>query len=121
MGHQPEGALSAGPHPRGLPGFVPDGEGFGRVRGSALQTILRVLGGLEGDLFVYVVGLLGTIGCLEGHSVKPVEVAAMREVCQAGGVGDSIGVLLRSPELSSCPNALKSPHSAVRAHATPKR
>jgi hypothetical protein len=38
-----------------------------------------------GDLFGYVAGLLSTIGCLEGHSVKPVEVAAMREVCRVRG------------------------------------
>ena len=29
--------------------------------------------------------LLSTIGCLEGHNVKPVEVAAMREVCRVRG------------------------------------
>jgi hypothetical protein len=34
---------------------------------------------------VYAAGLLNTIGCLEGHSVEPVEVAAMREVCRVGG------------------------------------
>ena len=63
------------------------GEDFGRVRTSALQTILRVLrgGGSGRVLFVYAAGLLGTIQCLEGHSVRPVEVAAMREVCRAGG------------------------------------
>ena len=49
-----------------------------------MQTILRVLGG-QGDLFGYVAGWLGTIGCLEGHGVKPAEVAAMREVCRVGG------------------------------------
>ena len=38
-----------------------------------------------GNLFGYVAGLLSTIGCLEGHSVKPVEVAAMREVCRVRG------------------------------------
>jgi hypothetical protein len=31
---------------------------------------------LHNALFGYVAGLLSTIGCLEGHSVKPVEVAA---------------------------------------------
>jgi hypothetical protein len=61
------------------------GEDIGRVRASALQTILRVLGGSGGDLFGYVAGLLSTIGCLEGHNVKPVEVAAMREVCRVRG------------------------------------
>jgi hypothetical protein len=40
---------------------------------------------IRGDLFGYVAGLLSTIGCLEGHSVKPVEVAAMREVCRVRG------------------------------------
>jgi hypothetical protein len=49
------------------------GEDFGRVRASALQTILRA-GGSGGDLFGYAAGLLSAIGCLEGHSVKPVEV-----------------------------------------------
>ena len=34
---------------------------------------------------MYAAGLLNTIGCLEGHSVEPVEVAAMREVCRVGG------------------------------------
>jgi hypothetical protein len=61
------------------------GEDIGRVRASALQTILRVLGGSGGDLFGYVAGLMSTIGCLEGHNVKPVEVAAMREVCRVRG------------------------------------
>ena len=61
------------------------GEDIGRVRASALQTILRVLRGSGGDLFGYVAGLLSTIGCLEGHNVKPVEVAAMREVCRVRG------------------------------------
>jgi hypothetical protein len=61
------------------------GEDLGRVRTSALQTILRVLRGWGGDLFRYAAGLLRAIGCLEGHSVKPVEVAAMREVCRVGG------------------------------------
>ena len=41
--------------------------------------------GVQGDLFGYVAGLLGTIGCLEGHSIEPVEVVAMREVCRAEG------------------------------------
>jgi hypothetical protein len=45
----------------------------------------RILGGSGGDLFGYVAGLLSTIGCLEGHSVKPEEVAAMREVCRVRG------------------------------------
>jgi hypothetical protein len=44
---------------------------------SALQTILRVLGGSGGDLFGYAAGLLKAIGCLECHSVKPIQVAAM--------------------------------------------
>ena len=48
-------------------------------------TILRVLGGSGGDLFRYSAGLLSAIGCLESHSVKPVEVAAIREVCRVGG------------------------------------
>jgi hypothetical protein len=39
-----------------------------------------VLGGSGGYLFGYAAGLLSAIGCLEGHSVKPVEVATMREV-----------------------------------------
>jgi hypothetical protein len=43
----------------------------GRVRASALQTILR---GSGGDLFGYVAGLLRAIGCLEGQ-------------CEAGGGG----------------------------------
>ena len=47
------------------------GEDIGRVRASALQTILRVLGG-SGDLFGYVTGFLSAIGCLKGHSVKRV-------------------------------------------------
>jgi hypothetical protein len=34
--------------------------------------------GIRGDLFGYVAGLMSTIGCLEGHNVKLVEVAAMR-------------------------------------------
>jgi len=34
---------------------------------------------------MYASGLLGTIGCLEGHSVRPNEVAAIREVCRVGG------------------------------------
>jgi hypothetical protein len=72
-----------------IPGVFRDlgrtGEDIGRVRASALQTILRVLGGSGGDLFGYVAGLLSTIGCLEGHSVKPVEVAAMREVFRVRG------------------------------------
>jgi hypothetical protein len=38
--------------------------------------------GIRGDLFGYVAGLMSTIGCLEGHNVKLVEVAAMREVCR---------------------------------------
>ena len=33
-----------------------------------------VLGGSGEDLFGYAAGLLSAIGCLEGHSVKPVEV-----------------------------------------------
>ena len=39
-------------------------EDFGRVRTSALQTILRVLG-VRRDLFVYTAGLLSTFGWLE--------------------------------------------------------
>ena len=50
-----------------------------------MQPILRVLGGSGGDLFGYVAGLLVTIGWLEGHSVEPAGVAAMREVCRVGG------------------------------------
>jgi hypothetical protein len=69
-----------------IPGVFRDlgrtGEDIGRVRASALQTIL---GGSDGDLFGYVAGLLSTIGFLEGHSVKPVEVAAMREVFRVRG------------------------------------
>ena len=42
------------------------GEDFGRVRTSALQTIMRVLG-VRRELFVYTAGLLSTIGRLEGH------------------------------------------------------
>jgi hypothetical protein len=58
------------------------GEDIGRVRASAMQTLL---GGSGGDLFGYVDRVLSTIGCLEGHNVKPVEVAAMREVCRVRG------------------------------------
>ena len=47
-----------------------------------MQTLL---GGSGGDLFGYVDRVLSTIGCLEGHNVKPVEVAAMREVCRVRG------------------------------------
>jgi hypothetical protein len=61
------------------------GEDFGRVMGSALQTILIFLGRSGGGLLGYAAGLLGAIGCLEGHSVKPVEVAAMRKVCSVRG------------------------------------
>jgi hypothetical protein len=43
------------------------GEDIGRVRASALQTILRVLGGSGGGLFGYAAGLLSAIGCLEGQ------------------------------------------------------
>jgi hypothetical protein len=58
---------------------------LGGVRASALQTILRVFVGSRVDLFVYAKGLLSTIGCLEGHSVKPGEVAAMKKVCRVRG------------------------------------
>jgi hypothetical protein len=61
------------------------GEDFRRLMASALQTILRVLGGSGGDLFGYAAGLLKAIGCLECHSVKPIQVAAMREVCRVRG------------------------------------
>ena len=61
------------------------GSTLGGVRASALQTILRVFGESGGDLFVYSKGLLSTIGCLEGHSVKPGEVVAMRKVCRVRG------------------------------------
>ena len=60
------------------------GEDIGRVRASALQTIPSPWG-IRRELFGYVVGLLSTIGCLGGHNVKPVEVAAMREVCRVRG------------------------------------
>ena len=84
-----------------IPGVFRDlgctGEDIGRVRASALQTILRVLGGSGGDLFGYVAGLLSTIGCLEGHSVKPVEVAAMREVCRVRGWEIPVGFSLNPP------------------------
>jgi hypothetical protein len=33
----------------------------------------------------YAAGLLKAIGCLECHSVKPIQVAAMREVCRVRG------------------------------------
>jgi hypothetical protein len=36
-------------------------------------------------------------------------------------MGDSIGILLEPPELSSSINTLESPHRAVRVHARPKR
>ena len=72
--------------------------------------------GIWRDLFGYAAGLLSAIGCLEGHSVKPVELAAMREVCRMG-MGDSIGILLEPPELTSSIDALESPHSA---HARPQ-
>ena len=72
------------------------GEDIGRVRASALQTIMRVLGD-QGDLFGYVAGLLSTIGCLEGHSVKPVEVAAMRDVCRVRGWDIPSEFILKPP------------------------
>jgi hypothetical protein len=61
------------------------GEDFGRVRGS-----------------VWVRGRTA-----ECHSVKPVEVAAMRKVCRVGGWE----ILSRST------NGLESPHRVVGAHA----
>ena len=73
------------------------GEDIGRVRAFALQTILRVLGGPGGDLFGYSAGLLSAIGCLEGHSVTPVEVAAMREVCRVRGWAIPSEFSLNSP------------------------
>jgi hypothetical protein len=88
---------------------------------EVFQTTLRVLGGSGGDLFGYAAGLLSAIGYLEGHSVKPVEVAAMREVCRVGGwvITSEFSLTPPTPELSSSINTLKSPHRAVRAHARP--
>ena len=43
---------------------------------------------------MYAKGLLSTIGCLEGHSVKPGEVAAMRKVCRGMGWENSPAVLM---------------------------
>jgi hypothetical protein len=106
-----------------IPGVFRDlgctGEDIGRVRASALQTILRVLRGSGGDLFGYVAGLLSTIGCLEGHNVKPVEVASMREVCRVRGWEIPSEFSLNPPNSPACFDILESPHRAIGAHAWP--
>ena len=61
------------------------GGGYWEGQGVCIADDPESPWGIRGDLFGYVAGLLSTIGCLEGHSVKPVEVAAMREVCRVRG------------------------------------
>ena len=61
------------------------GGGYWEGQGVCIADDPESPWGIRGDLFGYVAGLLSTIGCLEGHNVKPVEVAAMREVCRVRG------------------------------------
>jgi hypothetical protein len=61
------------------------GGGYWEGQGVCIADDPESPWGTRGDLFGYVAGLLSTIGCLEGHNVKPVEVAAMREVCRVRG------------------------------------
>ena len=75
--------------------------------------------GIGGDLFGYVAGLLSTIGCLEGHSVKPVEVAAMREVCRVRGWEIPVEFSLNPPNSPAVLIHLRALR-AVGAHACPK-
>jgi hypothetical protein len=61
------------------------GGGYWEGQGVCIADDPESPWGIRGDLFGYVAGLLSTIGCLEGHNVKTVEVAAMREVCRVRG------------------------------------
>ena len=72
------GALCTGTYSWGLEGFGVHGGEYWEGQGVWIADDPESPWGIRGDLFGYVAGLLSTIGCLEGHNVKPVEVAAMR-------------------------------------------
>jgi hypothetical protein len=74
----------AGTHPRGFPGLGSHGGGIWEGQGVCISDDHESAVGSGGDLFGYAAGLLSAIGCLEGHSVKPIEMAAMMEVCRVG-------------------------------------
>jgi hypothetical protein len=79
------GSLCAGTYSWGFPRFGVHGGGHWEGQGVCIADDPESPWGIRGDPFGYVAGLLSIIGCLEGHNVKPAEVAAMREVCWVRG------------------------------------